>query len=187
MFYVNIIGRIPQLKTHLLVKNAGGRLKMTVKPNLKESGAGVEKNDIDFSIDVRYEEDVIKAFNKFIKKWCGKYYSHLIDSDEQDGQFMREKIEDAISQAVAQAREEVIEDVRNLLDEYNEMDDNAMQFELRIRKPIEFAKALQSLSAIATVQDTECECCCHGVDDPDCQYNDCIHCSKQGEDDNGKK
>ena len=50
---------------------------------------------IDFSIDVRYEQDIIKAFNKFIEKWCGGNYPHLIDSDENDGQFMREKIEDS--------------------------------------------------------------------------------------------
>lgn len=47
---------------------------------------------IDWDIDVRYEPDVIMAFNKFIKKWCRPHYSHLIDTDEQDGQFMREKI-----------------------------------------------------------------------------------------------
>lgn len=54
---------------------------------------------IDHSIDVRYEPDVIKAFNKFIKKWCGKWYAHLIDDDENDGQFVREKIE-ALAEAV---------------------------------------------------------------------------------------
>ena len=47
---------------------------------------------IDHSIDVRYEEDVIKAFDKFIEKWCEDYFPHLIDSDENDGEFMREKI-----------------------------------------------------------------------------------------------
>ena len=51
------------------------------------------EQQINHDIDVRYEDDVIEAFNKFIKKWCGKYYPHLIDDDENDGQFMREKIE----------------------------------------------------------------------------------------------
>lgn len=50
------------------------------------------EKEVDHSIDVRYEPDVIVAFNKFIKKWCGGNYAHLIDDDEQDGQFMREKI-----------------------------------------------------------------------------------------------
>lgn len=50
------------------------------------------KNEIDHSIDVRYEKDVFEAFDKFIKKWCGDYYPHLIDSDENDGQFIRDKI-----------------------------------------------------------------------------------------------
>lgn len=30
---------------------------------------------------------------------------------------------------------EVVEEVKNLFDEYNDMDDNSMQFELRIRQP----------------------------------------------------
>lgn len=47
---------------------------------------------IDDSIDIRYEGDLETAFNKFIKKWCGKWYPHLIDSDENDGQFIRDKI-----------------------------------------------------------------------------------------------
>lgn len=58
----------------------------------------VNEQDIDWSIDVRYEEDVIEAFNKFIKKWCGSHYPHLIDTDEQDGQFMRDKIQALIEQ-----------------------------------------------------------------------------------------
>lgn len=61
--------------------------------SLKE---GQEKY-VDHSIDVRYEEDVLKAFDKFIKKWCGVSYPHLIDDDENDGQFMREKIESLLA------------------------------------------------------------------------------------------
>ena len=33
-----------------------------------------------------------KEFNIFIKKWCGTHYSHLIDSDENDGEFIRHLI-----------------------------------------------------------------------------------------------
>jgi len=51
---------------------------------------------VDHSIDVRYETDVLKAFDKFIKKWCGIHYPHLIDNDENDGQFMRDKIDDLL-------------------------------------------------------------------------------------------
>lgn len=53
---------------------------------------------IDWSIDVAGETDVIEAFNKFIKKWCGDNYPHLIDTDEQDGQFMRDKIQALLDQ-----------------------------------------------------------------------------------------
>jgi len=54
------------------------------------------KKEIDHSIDVRYETDVIEAFNKFIEKWCGNYAGHLLDDDENDGQFMREKITEMV-------------------------------------------------------------------------------------------
>jgi len=53
---------------------------------------GGEEGKIDHTIDVRYEPDAIQAFDKFIKKWCGGWYGHLVDSDENDGEFMRQKI-----------------------------------------------------------------------------------------------
>lgn len=53
----------------------------------------MKDTQIDHTIDVRYEPDLEEAFNKFIKKWCGKWYSHLIDTDENDGQFIRDKIQ----------------------------------------------------------------------------------------------
>jgi len=62
-----------------------------------------KEEKIDHSIDVRYEKDVIVAFDKFIKKWCGNNYSHLIDNDQNDGEYMREKI--------AQAKKEVLREV----------------------------------------------------------------------------
>jgi uncharacterized protein YllA (UPF0747 family) len=51
-----------------------------------------EHDKINHNIDVRYEDDIIKAFNKFIEKWCGSHFPHLIDTDENDGEYMREKI-----------------------------------------------------------------------------------------------
>lgn len=60
---------------------------------LVEEVVNIEGTRIDDSIDVRYEGDLIKAFNKFIEKWCGNWYSHLIDTDENDGQFIRDKID----------------------------------------------------------------------------------------------
>lgn len=56
-------------------------------------------NMVDHTIDVRNEPDVIKAFNLFIQKWCGRSYPHLIDSDENDGEFMRDKIQQAVKAA----------------------------------------------------------------------------------------
>lgn len=31
-----------------------------------------------------------EEFNKFIKKWCGNSFAHLIDNDENDGERLRE-------------------------------------------------------------------------------------------------
>jgi len=41
-------------------------------------------------------------------------------------------------------REEERERIKDLFDEYNEMDDNAIQFELRIRKVADFMKKFNS-------------------------------------------
>lgn len=41
-------------------------------------------------------------------------------------------------------REEERERIKDLFDEYNEMDDNAIQFELRIRKVVDFMKKFNS-------------------------------------------
>lgn len=38
-------------------------------------------------------KQITKEFNKFIKKWCGNNYPHLIDSDENDGEMFRELLE----------------------------------------------------------------------------------------------
>ena len=53
-------------------------------------------SEVDHSINIRYETDILEALNKFIKKWCGIHYTHLIDDDENDGQFVREKIDDLL-------------------------------------------------------------------------------------------
>jgi len=35
-----------------------------------------------------------EQFNEFIKKWCGSNYPHLIDTDENDGQRLRDYFEE---------------------------------------------------------------------------------------------
>lgn len=52
----------------------------------------VEAHQINHNIDVRYAPDLMTAFNRFIEKWCGDNYPHLIDSDDNDGQFIRHRI-----------------------------------------------------------------------------------------------
>jgi len=68
--------------------------KKRIKPNARNNPETFEyvKEQVDHSIDIRYEEDLLVAFNKFIKKWCGKYAEHLLDDDENDGQYIRNKI-----------------------------------------------------------------------------------------------
>jgi len=51
-----------------------------------------KKNKIDWNIDIKSEKNILKAFDKFIEKWCGQSSAHLLDNDEQDGEFMRDKI-----------------------------------------------------------------------------------------------
>jgi len=53
------------------------------------------------------EEQLIEDFNEFIKKWCGNYYPHLIDSDDNDGEEFRDKIRATIRTA----REDLIREL----------------------------------------------------------------------------
>jgi len=58
------------------------------------------------------QEDIIKEFNKFIEKWCGSSYPHLIDSDENDGEEFRQLILSAISQAFEEGRRQGVEEIK---------------------------------------------------------------------------
>lgn len=42
------------------------------------------------------EENIIEEFNKFIEKWCGNSFPHLIDSDGNDGERFRDKLRELI-------------------------------------------------------------------------------------------
>jgi len=37
-------------------------------------------------------DQLIDSFNKFIDKWCGNMKGHLLDSDDNDGEFFRNKL-----------------------------------------------------------------------------------------------
>ena len=54
-------------------------------------------------------EEIQKKFNRFIEKWCGVNFPHLIDSDENDGEEFREELRTALTETDQQAREEVAE------------------------------------------------------------------------------
>lgn len=73
-----------------------------------------EEENIDWNIDVRYEKDLETAFNKFIEKWCKSNFPHLIDNDENDGEFIRMKIRKLQRKAksASQTKHELIEDIK---------------------------------------------------------------------------
>lgn len=78
---------------NLMEQSVSDEVKVRLAKWKKVAGkTNAMENEIDHSIDIRYEIDPIAAFDKFIKKWCGEWVSHLTDNDENDGEFMREKI-----------------------------------------------------------------------------------------------
>ena len=55
----------------------------------------IDKEAEDFNktyLEFRKETDVIKKFNLFLKLHCKDDYPHLIDSDDNAGEFMRQAI-----------------------------------------------------------------------------------------------
>jgi len=97
----NHIGKITSINEKpLMPYSVSGKYfyGMYVESNLQLIPNTKSKEDkINWDIDVRYEEDILKAFDKFIEKWCGNNSAHLLDSDEQDGEFMRDKIRDILA------------------------------------------------------------------------------------------
>ena len=51
------------------------------------------------------KEKIENIVNPFLKKWCGNMYGHLVDTDENDGQKLREDIDDLIKEACKEQRE----------------------------------------------------------------------------------
>lgn len=51
-------------------------------------------------------EWAIKRLDKFIEKWCGDSAPHLLDSDNNDGEQLRDIIRDELAAAHARGREE---------------------------------------------------------------------------------
>lgn len=47
-------------------------------------------------------QEIEEIINPFIKKWIPEYYAHLVDSDENDGERLRQ----AISKLIIEARAE---------------------------------------------------------------------------------
>ena len=61
------------------------------------------------------EFNLIDEFNKFIKKWCGNSYPHLIDTDENDG----ERFRSLLREALQKERERIIKEIK---EEFNGLD-----------------------------------------------------------------
>lgn len=50
-----------------------------------------------------------------------------------------------IEEQLLKQREELVGEFKNLLDEFNEMDDDQIPFEIRIKRPIQFVEAINKL------------------------------------------
>lgn len=48
---------------------------------------------------------IVEEFNKFIEKWTGNSFSHLIDSDENDGERFRERLRELTKKAIKKSKE----------------------------------------------------------------------------------
>jgi hypothetical protein len=64
------------------------------------------------------EEYLTNNFNKFIKKWCGNMYAHLIDTDENDGEGFRGDIILTINKVRQEERAKVLAEVKTKWDDF---------------------------------------------------------------------
>lgn len=65
------------------------------------------------------KEEAVKKINKFIKEWTNEFYAHLIDTDDNDGQFLRDDILELIDTAKQRAREEIKKQIGKTVDQLN--------------------------------------------------------------------
>lgn len=60
------------------------------------AGATVQaplERGVEEMLALRYADDPIEAFNLFIKAWVSpEWHAHLLDDDENDGEFVRDHI-----------------------------------------------------------------------------------------------
>jgi len=68
---------------------------------------------------------VVKEFNKFIEKWCGSNFPHLIDSDENDGERFRCLIREEIDK-INTYWQNRIKNERIMWDNYTNNDDRVI-------------------------------------------------------------
>lgn len=91
-----------------------------VAPNPKEEDWKTTKSQTDNtesqdfnSIYVRFvkETDLIKKFNIFLELHCKKDYAHLIDSDDNAGEYMREAIQAKLQEQDIKSRIDELENI----------------------------------------------------------------------------
>lgn len=56
-----------------------------------------------------------ELIDEFIEKWCGDNAPHLLDSDENDGETLREAIRDKVSHAAANQLNDFVNSTGNAL------------------------------------------------------------------------
>ena len=64
------------------------------------------------------EEIVEELVNPFIKKWCGESVGHLLDSDENDGEKLRQELVQALTLQEQAVHERVVEEIKGYKNNY---------------------------------------------------------------------
>ena len=64
------------------------------------------------------EKEIDNLINIFIEKWIPKSYQHLIDTDENDGEALRDNIKELIDEAKQEERERIKKEVEKTSFEY---------------------------------------------------------------------
>lgn len=67
--------------------------------------------------DQEAELKIDQLVNDFIKKWLPNYYPHLVDTDENDGERLRNSLKSILSQEITKSKRETIEQVKDILEE----------------------------------------------------------------------
>ena len=67
-------------------------------------------------------EEIVDEFNQFIEKWTGSSFAHLIDTDENDGERFRQRLNTYATEQRTALLTELLEYIGNLKGVYSAHD-----------------------------------------------------------------